>query len=249
MFAVLTTAPTPVMTAQPNRALQRTAMCRPRTSDGATPLRIVQTRNAEMVVDVAPVAMEPALPRKQRTGAVRSRTRLAQRGAAFRAGQAMPATRHEGGHDMLTAAQVRHAGARFHDHACHLVPKHHRQRAWRHSMTDGRWLWRRGFAPALQQGPADRLINSTSSIAIARRRQAGLPEQAAWIFMVEESTERVLGAVMSRSRRCIERTADERYRSRTSRRGSSRCTITALDDNTTGHVAPTSSITHILTRR
>jgi hypothetical protein len=120
----LTTAPTPVSTAQPNSAA---------SSNGSS--RVMRTaerrerRAAEMMVDRLPVALQALAAREQPAGAIRRRAGFAQGRPALRARRAVAAARHEHQHDVIADREIGHPVAELLHHAGRLVPERHRQRA------------------------------------------------------------------------------------------------------------------------
>jgi hypothetical protein len=90
-----------------------------------------------MMMDVLAFAVEPSLARKQRTCAIRRCTRLAQRGPAFSARQAMSAARHKHHDDMVAHLEIIHAWSKLLHDAGGLVTKHHGGRTRSIAVDDG----------------------------------------------------------------------------------------------------------------
>ena len=89
---------------------------------------IGESRDAEVVVDLALGVVQAARAREQRAGAVRGESRLAERRTARVAGAAVSAARHERGDDVVARCEAGHAGADFLHDARGFVPERHRQR-------------------------------------------------------------------------------------------------------------------------
>ncbi len=110
--AVLSTAPTPVSTAQPKSAASSNgnsgsiliSECRDTVAYSA------KAEQPRMMVMRRTVAAQPPRAREQRARGIGRRARFAQCGASLRARQAMPATRHEHQHHVIALLEVIHAG-------------------------------------------------------------------------------------------------------------------------------------------
>ena len=127
---MLTTAPTPVSTAQPNK---RGFVERDRAVDldqrAARDRRVFgEHRAAQMMVDRLADMRDAPRARQQRAGAVGGGTGLAQRRTAFGAGRAMAATGHEDHDHVVADLQVGDAFAQFLDDAGGLMAQRHRHR-------------------------------------------------------------------------------------------------------------------------
>ena len=107
-LAVLTTAPTPVSTAQPNSAASSRGKAGIDLDEGFARHNGVvgEGRDAQKMIDRLGAERKPPFARKQRSRDVRLGPRLAERRAAGRARAAAAAARHKDQHDVVAGFQV-----------------------------------------------------------------------------------------------------------------------------------------------
>ena len=177
-LAVLTTAPTPVSTAQPKSAASISGssgsiLTSERRDTVAYSANARARRDDDGRAAVCPA--QSTRTREQRARAVRRRPRLAQRRPAFRARHAMAAGRHEHAYHVVAAGEVVHARPELLHHARRLVPERHRHRPWPvavdHRQIGVTQPGRLDPAPALRRGPAP-AARAVDRAAASRPRKA-----------------------------------------------------------------------------
>src|SRR5690348_13323450 len=90
--------------------------------------RLGESSNTHVVMQDGAVATQTRTSTEELSRAVGDHTRFAQGGAAFGAGRAMTATRHEHHDDMIALLEIVDTGAERFDHAGRFMADHDRQR-------------------------------------------------------------------------------------------------------------------------